>query len=67
MQNSAIAEYKKVQDVISKLKVGDTISEESFEDLFSGVDGAENYFIKMADGTRMLVGDAEEFYELVNK
>ena len=56
--------YKNIHDVIDKLSTGDTISEEKFEELFSGMD---EYFIQMADGTRMLIADAEEFYNLVNE
>ena len=51
-----------IDKVAQKLKTGDTISAEDFGKLPKGLD---EYFVKMADGTRKLVVDAETFYRTV--
>ena len=57
-------EYAATTSVLEKLKeTGDTISAKEFETL-----GAEyeEYFGLMEDGSYALIGDAKEFYDLVN-
>ena len=54
-----------VEKVLKKLKqVGDIIEAQDYETLGKG---AEDYFIKMSDGTYQLVEDAERFYNLVKE
>lgn len=56
--------YKTLHDIIDGLETGDTITDEQYKAL--GPD-MEDYFLKMADGSYMLIADAEEFYNLVNE
>ena len=60
----ASAKFKTLNDIIKDIKVGDTIDAQSYEDLGPGM---EDYFLKMADGTYQLIGDAEEFYNTVHE
>ena len=62
--STATEEFNEVQKIISGLELGDTISEEDYLKLG---EGAENYFTRMADGTYKLIGDAEEFYNLISQ
>lgn len=59
----AASEFAKLHKIIDGIKTGDIISQEDY--LTLGV-GYEDYFMKMADGTYKLIGDAEEFYNAVN-
>ena len=56
-------EYKKVNSILSSLsETGDIISAEDFEILG---DSYEEYFITMEDGTKKLIADAKELYDLI--
>ena len=59
--------YKNLHDIIDELETGDTVSAEDFTTLKETF-GSQmtEYFMQMADGSYKLVGDAEEFYNLVN-
>lgn len=61
--DKAASEFAKLHKIIDGIKTGDTISQEDYLALGAGY---EDYFMKMADGTYKLVGDAEEFYNAVN-
>lgn len=61
--DAAAEKYKNLSEVLSSLKSGDTISAEEFESLGPGM---EDYFMRMADGTYKLIGDAEAFYAAVS-
>jgi len=60
---SASTNYKTLHDIIDGIKVGDTLTSEQWDILGEGY---EEYFVLMSDGTHMLVGDAEEFFNKVN-
>lgn len=57
-------EYSTTNEILDKLKNGDTISPEDFAAL--GEEYA-HYFGLMEDGSYALIGDAEQFYNLVSK
>ena len=61
----AAEDYQALHDVIDSLSFGDTVSEEDYETL--GGDAYDSYFLKMADGTYKLIGDAQDFYNTVNE
>jgi hypothetical protein len=61
--DAAAAKFKALHDIIDDIKTGDTITAEQYAELG---DGYEDYFMRMADGSYKLIGDAEEFYEKVN-
>ena len=60
---AAANKFKTLDEIIKTLKQGDTISAEQLEALGPGM---EDYFMRMADGTYKLIGDAEAFYAAVN-
>lgn len=58
--------YSSTHKIIDSLNTGDTIEQEEYDQLYSQLgEGIEDFFMYAADGTRMLIGDAEEFYNLV--
>jgi hypothetical protein len=61
--DAAAAKFKTLHDIIDDIKTGDTITAEQYAELG---DGYEDYFMRMADGSYKLIGDAEEFYNKVN-
>ena len=61
---SLAEEFKKLHDVIDSIKIGDTISSETFNELFPGM---EDYFALLADGSYRLIVNAEEFKEIVHQ
>jgi len=61
---SLTEEFKKLHDVIDSIKIGDTISSETFNELFPGM---EDYFALLADGSYKLIANAEEFKEIVHQ
>lgn len=60
--SKAQSNFKEINDIVKNLKLGDTISPESYAKLG---DGADQYFTKMADGTYKLTTDAKAFYDIV--
>lgn len=63
------ARYKKINDIAKGLEKGDTIDEEDYQALVEqlGETAVDQYFSVMADGTHKLIGDASDFYELVQQ
>ena len=61
---NAANKYKTLSEIVDSLKSGDTITAEQFKELGPGM---EDYFMRMADGTYKLIGDAEAFYAAVNE
>lgn len=61
--------YKAIQDVVKDLATGDTISDEDYNTLVSqiGTEAMDGFFSTMADGTHQLVGDAEDFYNVITE
>lgn len=61
--------YKAIQDVVKDLATGDTISDEDYNTLVSqiGIEAMDGFFSTMADGTHQLVGDAEDFYNVITE
>lgn len=61
--------FKELKDVVKDLNLGDTIDDDQYKKLIGevGQDMVDNYFLTMADGTHKLIGDAEEFYNLVKE
>lgn len=58
--------YSSTHKIIDSLNTGDTIEQEEYDQLYSQLgEEIEDFFMYAADGTRMLIGDAEEFYNLV--
>lgn len=63
-----LATKNKLDGITSKLKAGDTITGENYQELVdAGVSNLDNYFAKMSDGTYKLVGDAEELKAAVDQ
>ena len=60
--SKAQSNFKEINDIVKNLKLGDTISPESYAKLG---DGADQYFTKMADSTYKLTTDAKAFYDIV--
>ena len=60
--NSLSKDYAETMKIASKLKTGDTISEDDYNKLGSA---AEGYFTKMLDGTYKLTKDASDFYDAI--
>ncbi len=56
--------YAALHEIAKDLETGETITAEEFDALGPGYD---HFFMTMADGTYKLIGDAEEFYDAVNK
>ena len=56
--------YAALHEIAEELETGETITAEEFDALGPGYD---QFFMNMADGTYKLIGDAEEFYDAVNK
>lgn len=56
--------YSKVQGIVKDLNFGDTISADDYKELGDIADG---YFTRMLDGTYKITGDAEKFYEAVQR
>lgn len=67
--NDIQARYKKINDIAKGLEKGDTIDEEDYQALVEqlGETAVDQYFSVMADGTHKLIGDASDFYELVQQ
>lgn len=61
--------YKSIHDIIKDLSTGDTISDEDYNTLVSqiGTEAMDGFFSTMADGTHQLVGDAEDFYNVITE
>lgn len=61
--------YKEIQDIAKDLATGDTISDEDYNTLVSqiGTEAMDGFFSTMADGTHQLVGDAEDFYNVITE
>lgn len=61
--------YKEIQDIAKDLSTGDTISDEDYNTLVSqiGTEAMDGFFSTMADGTHQLVGDAEDFYNVITE
>lgn len=61
--------YKEIQDIAKDLSTGDTISDEDYNALVSqiGTEAMDGFFSTMADGTHQLVGDAEDFYNVITE
>lgn len=61
--------YKEIQDIAKDLSTGDTISDEEYNKLSSqiGTEAMDGFFSTMADGTHQLVGDAEDFYNVITE
>lgn len=60
-------QYKNLQSILADLKTGDTINDKDYQALSDqiGAEAMDGFFSTMADGTHMLVGDAQEFYNAV--
>lgn len=56
--------YAALHEIAEDLETGETITAEEFDALGPGY---EQFFMLMADGTYKLIGDAEEFYDAINK
>lgn len=61
--------YKEIQDIAKDLSTGDTISDKDYNTLVSqiGTEAMDGFFSTMADGTHQLVGDAEDFYNVITE
>ena len=59
----ATNQYSKYQSLEDQVRSGKTISKSEFEDLTPEL---AKYFTQMANGTRKMTGDAEQFYAKVN-
>ena len=61
--------YKAIQDIVKDLATGDTISDEDYNTLAAqiGTEAMDGFFSTMADGTHQLVGDAEDFYNVITE
>ena len=59
----ATNQYSKYQSLEDQVRSGKTISKSEFEDLTPQL---AKYFTQMANGTRKMTGDAEQFYAKVN-
>lgn len=61
--------YKAIQDIAKDLATGDSISDEDYNTLTSqiGTEVMDGFFSTMADGTHQLVGDAEDFYNVITE
>lgn len=61
--------YKAIQDIVKDLATGDTISDEDYNTLTAqiGTEAMDGFFSTMADGTHQLVGDAEDFYNVITE
>ena len=57
-------QYSKYQSLEDQVRSGKTISKKEYEDLTPQL---SKYFTQMANGTRKMTGDAEEFYAKVNE
>lgn len=63
-----LATKDKLDKITSKLKEGDTITGENYQELVdAGVSNLDNYFTKMSDGTYKLIGDADELKAAVDQ
>lgn len=63
-----LAAKNKLDKITSKLKEGDTITGENYQELVdAGVSNLDNYFTKMSDGTYKLIGDADELKAAVDQ
>lgn len=63
-----LATKDKLDKITSKLKEGDTITGENYQELVdAGVSNLDNYFTKMSDGTYKLIGDADELKATVDQ
>lgn len=63
-----LATKNKLDGITSKLKEGDTITGENYQELVdAGVSNLDNYFTKMSDGTYKLIGDADELKAAVDQ
>lgn len=63
-----LATKDKLDKITSKLKEGDTITGENYQELVdAGVSNLDNYFTKMSDGTYKLIGDANELKAAVDQ
>jgi hypothetical protein len=59
--------YASLHKIIDDLEEGDTVTDEEYKILLETVgDDVNSYFMQMADGSHKLIGDAEDFYKLVN-
>nr|DAG21630.1 MAG TPA: hypothetical protein [Caudoviricetes sp.] len=62
-----LATKDKLDKITSKLKEGDTITGENYQELVdAGISNLDNYFTKMSDGTYKLIGDADELKSAVD-
>ena len=61
--------YKAIQDIVKDLATGDIISDEDYNTLTAqiGTEAMDGFFSTMADGTHQLVGDAEDFYNVITE
>ena len=59
----ATNQYSKYQSLEDQVRSGKTISKKEYEDLTPQL---AKYFTQMANGTRKMTGDAEQFYAKVN-
>lgn len=63
-----LATKDKLDKITSKLKEGDTITGENYQELVdAGISNLDNYFTKMSDGTYKLIGDADELKSAVDQ
>ena len=61
-----VSNFEEIHKIINKLSNGDIIDSANYDKLYTANKEISDYFVKMSDGTYKLVGDAKEFYDLVN-
>ena len=58
--------YANLHDIVNGIKKGDTIDHEDYLALEAAGINVSDFFARTLDGSHELIGDAEEFYNLVN-
>ena len=58
--------FAEIHKIIDKLSDGSIIEPDDYNMLMAANEGTSEFFVKMLDGTYKLIGDAEEFYNLIH-
>ena len=63
---SFTTKFAEIHKIIDKLSDGSIIEPDDYNMLMAANEGTSEFFVKMLDGTYKLIGDAEEFYNLIH-